>query len=402
MKILVINAGSSSLKYQLIDMDTEKMIAKGNCERIGTDGSFIGHKTADGREFKKEIPMPDHAKAFKAVSEALLSDEYGVIKNLDEVSAIGHRVVQGGALFSDPELVTDEVIKGIESLIPLAPLHNKGHVQAIRGCKEVFGDDVPEVVVFDTAFHSTMPQKAYMYAVPYEYYEKYAVRRYGAHGTSHRYVAGEMAKLLGKDLKDLKLITCHIGNGSSITAIKNGKVIDTSMGLTPLDGIMMGTRSGCLDPSVVTFIAEKEGLSPEQMNELLNKKSGILGISGISSDDRDISQAEIDGDERAHLTHEMLYYQIAKYIGAYWVALGGCDGIVFTAGLGENQPQLREKVCDYLEFLGIKIDKDFNAKAWHGITGRLSTEDSSIPVELIATNEELAIARDTKSVVEKL
>lgn len=402
MKILVINAGSSSLKYQLIDMDTEKMIAKGNCERIGTDGSFIGHKTADGREFKKEIPMPDHAKAFKAVSEALLSDEYGVIKNLDEVSAIGHRVVQGGALFSDPELVTDEVIKGIESLIPLAPLHNKGHVQAIRGCKEVFGDDVPEVVVFDTAFHSTMPQKAYMYAVPYEYYEKYAVRRYGAHGTSHRYVAGEMAKLLGKDLKDLKLITCHIGNGSSITAIKNGKVIDTSMGLTPLDGIMMGTRSGCLDPSVVTFIAEKEGLSPEQMNELLNKKSGILGISGISSDDRDISQAEIDGDERAHLTHEMLYYQIAKYIGAYWVALGGCDGIVFTAGLGENQPQLREKVCDYLEFLGIKIDKEFNAKAWHGITGRLSTEDSSIPVELIATNEELAIARDTKSVVEKL
>lgn len=402
MKILVINAGSSSLKYQLIDMDTEKMIAKGNCERIGTDGSFIGHKTADGREFKKEIPMPDHAKAFKAVSDALLSEEYGVIKNLDEVSAIGHRVVQGGALFSDPELVTDEVIKGIESLIPLAPLHNKGHVQAIRGCKEVFGDDVPEVVVFDTAFHSTMPQKAYMYAVPYEYYEKYAVRRYGAHGTSHRYVAGEMAKLMGKDLKDLKLITCHIGNGSSITAIKNGKVIDTSMGLTPLDGIMMGTRSGCLDPSVVTFIAEKEGLSPEEMNELLNKKSGILGISGISSDDRDISQAEIDGDERAHLTHEMLYYQIAKYIGAYWVALGGCDGIVFTAGLGENQPQLREKVCDYLEFLGIKIDKEFNAKAWHGITGRLSTEDSSIPVELIATNEELAIARDTKSVVEKL
>ncbi|MBQ0097720.1 MAG: acetate kinase [Oscillospiraceae bacterium] len=402
MKILVINAGSSSLKYQLIDMDTEKMIAKGNCERIGTDGSFIGHKTADGREFKKEIPMPDHAKAFKAVSDALLSEEYGVIKNLDEVSAIGHRVVQGGALFSDPELVTDEVIKGIESLIPLAPLHNKGHVQAIRGCKEVFGDDVPEVVVFDTAFHSTMPQKAYMYAVPYEYYEKYAVRRYGAHGTSHRYVAGEMAKLMGKDLKDLKLITCHIGNGSSITAIKNGKVIDTSMGLTPLDGIMMGTRSGCLDPSVVTFIAEKEGLSPEEMNELLNKKSGILGISGISSDDRDISQAEIDGDERAHLTHEMLYYQIAKYIGAYWVALGGCDGIVFTAGLGENQPQLREKVCDYLEFLGIKIDKEFNAKAWHGITGRLSTKDSSIPVELIATNEELAIARDTKSVVEKL
>lgn len=402
MKILVINAGSSSLKYQLIDMETEKMIAKGNCERIGTEGSFIGHKTADGREFKKEIDMPDHAKAFKAVSDALLSEEYGVIKNLDEVSAIGHRVVQGGALYSDPELVTEDVIKGIESLIPLAPLHNKGHVQAIRGCKEVFGDDVPEVVVFDTAFHSTMPEKAYMYAVPYEYYEKYAVRRYGAHGTSHRYVSQEMAKVLGKDIKDLKLITCHIGNGSSITAVKNGKVVDTSMGLTPLDGILMGTRSGCLDPSVVTFIAEKEGLTPAQMNELLNKKSGLLGISGVSSDDRDVTKAEEEGNARAHLAHEMLYYQIAKYIGAYWVIMGGCDGIVFTAGLGENQPQLREKVCEYLEFMGVKIDKELNNSAIRGKTGRLSTEDSTIRVELIATNEELAIARDTKYIVENL
>ncbi len=402
MKILVINAGSSSLKYQLIDMESEEMIAKGNCERIGTEGSFIGHKTADGRAFTKEMSMPDHAQAFLAVKDALMSEEYGVIKNLDEVSAIGHRIVQGGALFSDPELITDEVLKGIESLIPLAPLHNKGHVQAIRGCKQVFGDQVPMVAVFDTAFHSTMPRKAYMYAVPYEYYEKYAVRRYGAHGTSHRYVSHEMAKILGKDIKDLKLITCHIGNGSSITAIKNGKVIDTSMGLTPLDGIMMGTRSGCLDPSVVTFIAEKDNLTPAQMSELLNKKSGMLGISGISSDDRDISQAEADGNERAILTHEMLYYQIAKYIGAYWVALGGCDGIVFTAGLGENQPRLREKVCEYLDFLGVKIDKEFNDSAIHGRTGRLSTEDSSIPVELIATNEELAIARDTKNIVEKL
>ncbi|MBQ7219195.1 MAG: acetate kinase, partial [Ruminococcus sp.] len=348
MKILVINAGSSSLKYQLIDMDTEQMIAKGNCERIGQEGSFIGHKTADGRSYTKEIPMPDHAKAFRAVSEALLSEEYGVIKNLDEVAAIGHRIVQGGALFSDPELVTDEVIAGIESLIPLAPLHNLGHVQAIRGCKEVFGDSVPMVVVFDTAFHSTMPEKAYMYAVPYEYYEKYAVRRYGAHGTSHRFVSGAMADLMGKDIKDLKLITCHIGNGSSITAVKNGKVIDTSMGLTPLDGILMGTRSGCLDPSVVTFIAEKENLSPQEMNTLLNKKSGLLGISGVSSDDRDVTKAEEEGNHRAHLVHEMLYYQIAKYIGQYWVAMGGCDGIVFTAGLGENQPALREAVIEYL------------------------------------------------------
>ena len=401
MKILVINAGSSSLKYQLIDMDTEEMIAKGNCERIGQDGSFIGHKTADGRAFTKEIPMPDHAKAFRAVSDALLSEEYGVIKNLDEVAAIGHRIVQGGALFSDPELVTPEVIAGIESLIPLAPLHNAGHVQAIRGCQEVFGDKVPMVVVFDTAFHSTMPEKAYMYAVPYEYYEKYAVRRYGAHGTSHRFVSGAMADLMGKDIKDLKLITCHIGNGSSITAVKNGKVIDTSMGLTPLDGILMGTRSGCLDPSVVTFIAEKEGFTPQEMNTLLNKKSGLLGISGVSSDDRDVTKAEQEGNHRAHLVHEMLYYQIAKYIGQYWVAMGGCDGIVFTAGLGENQPALREAVINYLSFAGVKVNKEVN-DATKGKTAFISADDSSIPVAVIATNEELAIARDTKAIVEKL
>ena len=401
MKILVINAGSSSLKYQLIDMDTEEMIAKGNCERIGQAGSFIGHKTADGRNFTKEIDMPDHAKAFLAVSDALLSEKFGVIKNLDEVSAIGHRIVQGGALYSAPELVTDDVIAGIESLIPLAPLHNPGHVQAIRGCKAVFGDSVPMVVVFDTAFHATMPKKAYTYAVPYEYYEKYAVRRYGAHGTSHRFVSAEMANLLGKDIADLKLITCHIGNGSSITAVKNGKVIDTSMGLTPLDGIMMGTRSGCLDPSVVTFIAEKENLSPQEMSTLLNKKSGLLGISGVSSDDRDVTAAEMEGNERAHLAHEMLYYQIAKYIGQYWVAMGGCDGIVFTAGLGENQPALREAVIGYLNFAGVKVDDEKNA-ATKGKTGFISADDSSVPVAVIATNEELAIARDTKEIVENL
>ena len=399
MKILVINAGSSSLKYQLIDMDTEEMIAKGNCERIGIEGSFIGHKTADGRSYCEEVDMPDHSKAFKVVAEALLDKEHGVIENLDEVTAIGHRVVQGGALFSEPEIVNEEVIKGIESLIPLAPLHNKGHVQAIRGCLDVFGDKVPEVVVFDTAFHSTMPRKAYMYAVPYEYYENDAVRRYGAHGTSHKYVANEMAALLGKDISTLNLITCHIGNGSSITAVKNGKVIDTSMGLTPLDGIMMGTRSGCLDPSVVTFIAGKYNISPEEMSNLLNKKSGLLGISGVSSDDRDVTKAEEEGNERAALAHEMLYYQIAKYIGQYYIALSGCDGIVFTAGLGENQPVLRQSVCDYLAFLGVKLDSDVNMTS-KGCTKILSTDDSSIPVAVIATNEELAIARETKALVE--
>ena len=401
MKILVINAGSSSLKYQLIDMDNEQMVCKGNCERIGDAGSFIGHKTADGREMKKEVVMPDHTAAFLQVKEALLDKEVGVISDLSEVSAIGHRIVQGGAIFSESVLVDEKVIEGIESLIPLAPLHNKGHVQAIRGCFQVFGDSTPEVVVFDTAFHSTMPPKAFMYAVPYEYYEKYQVRRYGFHGTSHRYVSGEMAAKLGRDIKDLKLITCHIGNGSSITAIDGGKVIDTSMGLTPLDGFMMGTRSGTLDPSVVTFIAEKEGITPQEMSQLLNKKSGLLGISGVSSDDRDVSAAELAGNERAHLAHEMLYYHIAKYIGGYFMALGGCDGIVFTAGLGENQPQLRTEVCNYLKAIGVKLCEEKNRKA-KGITMEISAEDSSIPVWIIATNEELVIARDTKAIVESM
>lgn len=399
MKILVINAGSSSLKYQLFDMDNEQMLCKGNCERIGGEGSFIGHKTADGREMKKEGFMPDHTAAFGFVKEALTDSEYGVIKNLDEVSAIGHRIVQGGALFSKSVIVDEEVVKGIESLIPLAPLHNKGHVQAIRGCQQVFGESVPEVVVFDTAFHSTMPEKAYIYPVPYEYYEKYKVRRYGFHGTSHRYVSAELAKNIGKDISELKLITCHIGNGSSITAVKNGKVIDTTMGLTPLDGFMMGSRSGSLDPSVVTFIAEKEGLTPSEMSDILNKKSGLLGISGVSTDDRDVTKAEQEGNPRAALAHEILYYQIAKYIGSFWVALGGCDGITFTAGLGENQPVLRQRVCEYLECLGVKVCDTRNNQ--RGANFKISTDDSSVPVYVIATNEELVIARDTKNLVEQ-
>lgn len=399
MKILVINAGSSSLKYQLIDMDNEQIIAKGNCERIGIDGVF-GYKTADGKEIKKDVSMPDHRAAFMQVKDALTDSEYGVIKDLSEVSAIGHRIVQGGAKFSKSVIVDDSVIEGIESLIPLAPLHNPGHVQAIRACIEVFGKDVPEVAVFDTAFHSTMPEKAYIYPVPYEYYEKYQIRRYGFHGTSHRYVSRRCAELMGKDIKELKLITCHIGNGSSITAIDGGKVIDTSMGLTPLDGFMMGSRTGTLDPSVVTFIAEKEGLSPAEMSDLLNKKSGLLGISGISSDDRDVTKAAREGNKRAQLAHDILQYEIAKFIGSYYVALGGCDGMVFTAGLGENQAHHREAICEYLECLGVKIDKQRNEEMIHGKCGKISADDSKIEVYVIPTNEELVIARDTKQLVE--
>lgn len=401
MKVLVINAGSSSLKYQLIDMDNEKVIAKGNCERIGIDGVF-GYKTADGKEIKKDVPMPDHRAAFMQVKEALTDSEVGVVKNLNEVSAIGHRIVQGGAKFSESVIIDESVIKGIESLIPLAPLHNKGHVQAIRACFEVFGENVPEVAVFDTAFHSTMPPKAYIYPVPYEYYEKYQIRRYGFHGTSHRYVSKRCAELMGKDIKDLKLITCHIGNGSSITAIEGGKVIDTSMGLTPLDGFMMGSRTGTLDPSVVTFIAEKENLSPSEMSDMLNKKSGLLGISGVSSDDRDVTKAALEGNERAKLAHEILQYEIAKFIGGYYVALGGCDGMVFTAGLGENQAHHREAICEYLKCIGVKIDKERNNNMIHGRCGKISSDDSAVEVYVIPTNEELVIARDTKALVEEI
>ncbi len=402
MKILVINAGSSSLKYQLIDMDTEKMLCKGNCERIGMESGLFTHKTADGRELHKDVDMPDHTAAFTQVKNALIDQEYGVIGELSEVTAVGHRIVQGGSLFSESVLVDEKVIEGIESLIPLAPLHNKAHVQGIRACREVFGEKVPEVVVFDTAFHSTMPPKAFMFNVPYEYYEKYAVRRYGFHGTSHRYVSARCAELMGKDKKDLKMITCHLGNGSSITAVDGGKCIDTSMGLTPLDGFMMGTRTGTLDPSVVTFIMEKEHLSPAEMDQLLNKKSGMLGISGVSSDDRDVTEAALAGNKRAILAHEILEYQISKFIGSYFVALGGCNALVFTAGIGENQSAHRAAVCKYLSFLGVKLDEARNQEMVRGKEGRISTPDSSIEVYVIPTNEELVIARDTKALVEAL
>jgi len=402
MKILVINAGSSSLKYQLIDMIEEKVLAKGNCERIGLEEGIFTHKTFDGREQVKNVVMNDHTAAFTQVKNALTDTEYGVVKSLTEVSAVGHRIVQGGSLFSESVLVDDEVIAGIESLIPLAPLHNSAHVQGIRACRDVLGEEVPEVVVFDTAFHSTMPQKAYMFNIPYEYYEKYSIRRYGFHGTSHRYVSQRCAELMGKDIKDTKIVTCHLGNGSSITAVDGGKVIDTSMGLTPLDGFMMGTRTGTLDPSVVTFIMEKEGLTPHEMDDLMNKKSGMLGLSGISSDDREITAAAKAGEPRAVLTHEILEYQISKYIAGYMTALGGCDAIVFTAGLGENQAHHREKIGEAFAYMGVEIDKKLNKEMVFGKEGKISTENSSIEVYVIPTNEELVIARDTKSIVEKL
>lgn len=402
MKVLVINAGSSSLKYQLIDMENENVLAKGNCERIGIDGGIITHKLPDGRSKVLSVNMSNHTEAFMNVKDMLLDNEVGVIKKLNEVSAIGHRIVQGGALFNKSVLVDEDVIKGIESLIPLAPLHNSAHVQGIRACMDVFGKNVPEVVVFDTSFHSTMPAKAYVFAVPYEYYEKYKIRRYGFHGTSHRYVSNRCAELMKKDIKKLKLITCHLGNGSSITAIDSGKVIDTSMGLTPLDGFMMGTRSGTLDPSVVTFIAEKENMTPEEMSNMLNKKSGLLGISGISSDDRDICKAVENGNARAKLAHDMLEYEITKFIGGYMAVLGGCDAIVFTAGLGENQSSHRQVVCDNLSYLGVKIDSQLNEVMVRGKEGKISSPDSKIDVYVIPTNEELLIARDTKEIVENL
>lgn len=401
MKILVINAGSSSLKFQLIDMNGEVVIAKGTCGRVGSDMGEFEIKTAT-KKVEKEVAMADHTAAFLVVKEALTSGETKVIDSLDEISAIGHRVVQGGAIYKESTLITDEVIEGIKSLCDLAPLHNPAHIQGINACMKVFGKDVPEVAVFDNAFHSTMPEEAYMFGIPYEYYEKYQIRRYGFHGTSHRYVSGECANIMGKDLKDIKLITCHLGNGSSITAIKDGKVIDTSMGLTPLDGFVMGTRSGNLDPSVVTFLQEKEGWTPAETNAVLNKKSGIFGISGGLSDDRDILKAASEGDKQAELAKKMLWYQIRKYIGQYIAAMQGVDAIVFTGGIGENSQPLRQNICESFAYLGITFNAEENAKAIRGVGGELSGADSKVKVYVIPTNEELMIARDTKEIAEKV
>lgn len=398
MKVLVVNAGSSSLKYQLINMENELVMAKGICERIGTTGQ-ITHKTADGGGYKKDYPMPTHSEAFTCLVEALTTGEAKVIDSMSEISAVGHRIVQGGAYFSESCIVTDEVIDKIEELAELAPLHNAAHVLGIRACIEALGKDVPEVVVFDTSFHQTMPPKAYIYPIPYEYYEKYQVRRYGFHGTSHRYVSGRMAELLGRDIKDLKIITCHLGNGCSITAVEHGKVIDTSMGLTPLDGFAMGTRCGSMDPSVLTYIATKENLTPQDISDICNKKSGLLGVSGLSHDSRDVNIAADEGNERARLAIDIQRYQVAKFIGSYIAAMNGVDAIVFTGGIGENDPGLREYVVGQLGYMGVSLNAENNKT--RGKELPISTEDSRVAVWVVPTDEEMVIARDTVALLNR-
>ena len=397
MNVLVVNAGSSSLKYQLLDTKTDEVMAKGICERIGIDGK-IDHKLPDGRRIKKDIDMPNHAVAMQVLVNTLTDAEIGCIKSMDEISAVGHRVVHGGDFFSGSVKVTDEVIANLEKCRDLAPLHTGPALMGIAGCTEVM-KDVPQVLVFDTAFHQTMPDYAYMYPIPYQYYEKYKIRRYGFHGTSHRYVSAEMTKILGK-VEGTKIITCHLGNGSSITAVKDGKSIDTTMGFTPLDGLEMGTRSGAIDPAIVCFLMEKEHLSTSEMSNLLNKQSGLLGVSELSSDSRDIENAIADGNEKAILADEIMCYQIKKYIGSYAAAMGGVDAVVFTAGLGENNAALRSHVCSDMKFLGIELNEEANAKAVRQSNiVKLSTDDSKVAVYLIPTNEELVIARDTAAIV---
>lgn len=398
MKIFVVNAGSSSLKYQLIDMENEQVLAKGLCERIGVSGA-ISHKANDGRAYTAETPMPTHSEAFEAVVYALTKSDAKVIDSFDEVSAIGHRIVQGGAVFKGSCLITEDSLNKIDELGALAPLHNPAHVLAIKACIKTFGKEKPQVAVFDTSFHQTMPEHVYMFALPYEYYEKYGVRKYGAHGTSHNFVSQRCAEIEGKPREDLKIITCHLGNGCSITAVKDGKCYDTSMGFTPLDGFMMGTRTGTLDPSALTFIAEKENLSPADINRICNKESGVLGVSGVSNDNRDVKAAAAEGNHRAQLAIDMQSYQILKFVGSYIAAMNGVDAIVFTGGIGENDADIRAFVCENLKYIGVELDKEANKQRGEEI--KISTENSKVNVYVIPTNEELAIARDTLAIISK-
>ncbi len=405
MKILVINCGSSSLKFQVIDMTDESVICKGTIERIGlpiSGGEQNVIFKAHGKQLVFDKENLTHVDAFETVKELLTQSELKVMDSLDEIDAVGHRVVHGGDKYNKSVMFTEQVEKDIESLSALSPLHNPANLSGYRACVKALGEDVPQIAVFDTAFHGTMPAKAYMFAVPYEYYEKYGVRRYGFHGTSHKFISKHCADYMGKDINDLKTITCHLGNGSSIAAIDHGKCVDTSMGFTPLDGFMMGTRSGGVDPSVVTFLEQQEGISPKEMDNILNKKSGVFAISGGFSDDRDIVKAQSEGDERATLAHEMQAYQIAKFVGAYVAAMNGVDAIVFTGGIGENGAWLRERVCSYLGYLGVKIDPEVNVNTVKGAEAEITVPGCNVRVFVLATDEELMIARDTKAIVENI
>lgn len=395
MKVLVINCGSSSLKYQVIDSESEKVLAKGLCERIGIDGRLV-YQPAGSDKIKTEVAMPTHKEAVKLVLDALVNPENGVLKSLDEIGAVGHRIVHGGEKFTESAVITDEMLKKVEECNELAPLHNPANIIGINACRELM-PGVPMVGVFDTAFHQTMPAKAYMYAVPYECYEKYGVRRYGFHGTSHSFVSKRAAEVAGIDLHNSKIIVAHLGNGASISAVLNGKSVDTSMGLSPLEGLVMGTRSGDIDPTAVEYIARKEGLDFDGVMNLLNKKSGVLGVSGVSSDFRDLLAAADEGNKRAKLAVDMFCYRVAKYIGAYTAAMNGVDLIAFTAGVGENNGFVRSQICDYLGFMGVQIDAKSNEVA--GEERKISTDDSKVLVYVIPTNEELAIARETVRLV---
>lgn len=398
MKILVINAGSSSLKYQLFDMENEKVLAKGLCERIGIDGHLKHSPLLEGKKkYDEDVSLPTHSEAIAAVIEKLTSSEYGVVSSMSEINAVGHRVVHGGEYFSSSVLITEEVMKAIETCVPFAPLHNPANITGINACKKVMGDKVPQVAVFDTAFHQTMPGKAFIYAIPYDYYEKDKIRRYGFHGTSHRYVSERAAKLLGKPIEELKLISCHMGNGSSVCAINGGKSVDTSMGFTPLVGLPMGTRSGQMDMGAVQYIMHKYNLSIDEMLEILNKKSGVLGVSGISSDFRDLDEAAEKGNQRAALALDIFHYWVAKTVGGYIASMNGVDAIIFTAGIGENSKETRAAICEYFGYLGCKVDAEANAKRGEEII--ISTPDSKVKLLVIPTNEELVIARDTQELV---
>ena len=399
MNVLVINAGSSSLKYQLFDMDSKEVLAKGLCERIGIDGRLTHTNPKKEDKYKADVPMKDHADAIRAVIDILIDKEWGVIESMSEIDAVGHRVVHGGEYFADSVLIDDSVIEAIDACIPLAPLHNTPNLIGIDACKNVMGENVPQVAVFDTAFHQTMPPVDYIYSIPYDFYQKYKIRRYGFHGTSHKYVAQQASEMLGIPLEHLRIITCHLGNGSSVTAIKGGKSIDTSMGFTPLAGLPMGTRSGDIDPAIISFLCEHENKSAEEMLEVMNKESGVLGVSGVSSDFRDLDTAINEGNERAKLAKDIFINSVKKLIGAYIAEMGGVDAVVFTAGVGENDRSVRWDVCEHMEYLGIKVDPEKNK--YRGRQMDISVDYARVSVLVIPTNEELVIAEDTKRLVEK-